>query len=364
MNTTLARSDQDQEQFSVIEQVVISGDLAKLQPQQRVQYYNRVCESIGLNPFTQPFSYITLNGKLTLYAKKDATEQLRKLHGISITSLAGQFVDDLYIVTATAQSRDGRIDQATGAVNIGGLKGEAKANAIMKGETKAKRRVTLSMAGLGWMDESETESVPGAQRVYVDTSTGEIVPNHRQLTVQAEPPAQPAPQPAQSAQVAPDDILAAPDVIEAIKKFVGELRSHEAPAARKATPAQHEYAVSVIDGITGKDTHRQVFQAIFNRPVTKDQPLARGACDLIFKRLVFERTVKDADGKPVKDANGKNVKEQNPDFDQVKVEMIQDIHAWALAQAGQMTIDQAAANMVLDPATGAMVEADVDRLWA
>ena len=60
-------------------------------------------------------------------------------------------------------------------MSIAGLKGEAKANAIMKAETKAKRRVTLSIVGLGWTDESEVDSIPGAQRVAVDTSTGEII---------------------------------------------------------------------------------------------------------------------------------------------------------------------------------------------
>jgi len=166
---------QDEQQFAIVEEVVVSGDLAKLNPAQRVQYYNRVCESLGLNPFTKPFDYITLNGKLTLYARKDATEQLRRIQRISITGLDAKSVDDLYIVNATAMTPDGRIDQATGAVNVGGLKGEAKANAIMKAETKAKRRVTLSICGLGWTDESEVDSIPGAQRVSVNMETGEIV---------------------------------------------------------------------------------------------------------------------------------------------------------------------------------------------
>lgn len=161
--------------YSVIEQVVIGGDLKDLNPAQRVEYYSKVCESLGLNPYTKPFDYITLNGKLTLYAKKDATDQLRKIHGISITALDGRIMDDLYIVTATAQDANGRTDQATGAVNIGSLKGEAKANAIMKAETKAKRRVTLSIAGLGWTDETETDSIHGAKPVKVDTETGEII---------------------------------------------------------------------------------------------------------------------------------------------------------------------------------------------
>ena len=161
--------------FEVIEQVIVSGDLSKLNPEQRVTYYHKVCESLGLNPYTRPFDYITLQGKLTFYAKKDATEQLRKVHGISITGLEGKLVDDLYIVTATAKTHDGRIDQATGAVNLGALKGDAKANAIMKAETKAKRRVTLSIGGLGWADESEIETIPEARPAKVDFETGEIL---------------------------------------------------------------------------------------------------------------------------------------------------------------------------------------------
>src|SRR5690606_24912460 len=48
------------------------------------------------------------------------------------------------------------------------------ANAYMKAETKAKRRVTLSICGLGWLDETETETIPDAHRVEVDHETGEI----------------------------------------------------------------------------------------------------------------------------------------------------------------------------------------------
>jgi len=174
MITVPVQSVQDQAAFALIEQVVMQGDLSKLNPEQRVLYYKKVCDSAGLNPFTRPFDYITLNGKLTLYAKKDATDQLRKVNGISIDKLEDRIVDDLYIVKAFARTKDGRTDAATGAVTIGHLKGEAKANAIMKAETKAKRRVTLSISGMGLVDESETESIPGAKTVDVDMSTGEI----------------------------------------------------------------------------------------------------------------------------------------------------------------------------------------------
>ena len=47
---------------------------------------------------------------------------------------------------------------------IAGLKGDALANGLMKAETKAKRRCTLSLCGLGMLDESEIETIPGAVR--------------------------------------------------------------------------------------------------------------------------------------------------------------------------------------------------------
>ena len=194
MTTTLASIAQPDAQ--AIERVLIGGDLSKLTEPQRLAYYNSVCQSLGLNPLTKPFDYITLQGKLTLYARRDATEQLRKIHGVSIVSLEKTKMDDLYVVTATATDRTGRTDASTGAVALAGLKGENLANAIMKAETKAKRRVTLSICGLGMLDETEAADVAGAVHVphpatvtapapvtrieadIVDTETGEVLPPH------------------------------------------------------------------------------------------------------------------------------------------------------------------------------------------
>lgn len=159
---------------NAIEAALIQGDLKGLSPEQRVSYYKSVCESVGLNPLTKPFEYITLNGKLTLYAKRDATDQLRTLKGVSITIPSREVLGEVYVVTARAKDKDGREDESTGAVCITGLKGEALANAYMKAETKAKRRVTLSVCGLGLLDESEVESIPGAKGEPVQT-TAEVV---------------------------------------------------------------------------------------------------------------------------------------------------------------------------------------------
>jgi hypothetical protein len=154
--------------LDLMERVVVGGDIAKLSAGQRLEYYRKVCESLGLNPLTQPFQYISLQGKLTLYATRACTDQLRRLNGVSVAIVSRETVGDVYIVTAQATDKHGRKDEATGAVAIGNLKGDALANALMKAETKAKRRVTLSIVGLGWLDETEVETIPGAQAVTMD----------------------------------------------------------------------------------------------------------------------------------------------------------------------------------------------------
>lgn len=161
MPTAIARRPKPKEALATLERVVILGDLSSLNDAERIGYYARVCESLGLNPLTRPFDYINLNGKLTLYARKDATDQLRKVNGISVTAIRRDSDPDLslQVVTVEGVDRDGRTDSSIGVVSTKGLSGEGLANALMKAETKGKRRMTLSLAGLGWLDESEIEGI-------------------------------------------------------------------------------------------------------------------------------------------------------------------------------------------------------------
>jgi hypothetical protein len=126
---------------------------------------------MGLDPFTKPFDILRLNGKEVLYCTRSGTQQLNKLHKVShlITSRDTNAEAGVYIVTSKASLPDGRCTESIGAVNIAGLKGEAYANAIMKAETKAKRRATLDLLGLGVLDESEAESIPNASTVALNT---------------------------------------------------------------------------------------------------------------------------------------------------------------------------------------------------
>lgn len=150
---------------TALESVILKGDISALTPIERVQYYKAVCDSVGLNPLTQPLAYMSLSGRTVLYAKKDATDQLRALKGVSVVpnSLRTSRLDDVYIVAADFVDKDGRTDSATGVVTIANLKGDALANAMMKAETKCKRRGTLSICGLGLLDESELDTIHDEQ---------------------------------------------------------------------------------------------------------------------------------------------------------------------------------------------------------
>lgn len=183
----------------IMERVALDGDLSKLDPSQRVAYYTQICESLGLNPFTKPFQYLKLQGKLTLYATKDATEQLCRKMMISLEKISTEEQRGIYMVTYKATDPNGRHVDAMGAVPIANLKGEALANALMKAETKARRRATLSLVGLGWLDETEIDTIRSRKGeapvtlVEVDEE-GEIVEETPIQSALEEAPVEEAPQ--------------------------------------------------------------------------------------------------------------------------------------------------------------------------
>jgi hypothetical protein len=156
-----------------IEKALMMGDLSSLTPEQRVVYHKHLCDTVGLNPFTRPFDYLkTRDGKLVPYANKGCTEQLRAGRRISLEIVSRDKIGQVYVVTARAISPDGRRDESTGAVDLEHLKGEALANALMKAETKAKRRVTLSICGLNMLDECEVLDNPKVfTRVFEEQAT-------------------------------------------------------------------------------------------------------------------------------------------------------------------------------------------------
>lgn len=156
-----AITEQQPVSAQTLEHVLGTGDLSKLTTQQRVEYYARTCQSLGLNPLTRPFRFLSLNGGIQLYATRDCTDQLRKVNGIALHIVDKQIDAGLFLVTVRAKDKHGREDEDMGAVALP-ASGESRANALMKAMTKAKRRVTLSICGLGLTDEAELDTMPGA----------------------------------------------------------------------------------------------------------------------------------------------------------------------------------------------------------
>jgi len=185
-----------------IETALTVGDLSKINAATRIQYYLALCHSSGLNPLTRPFIVLKAeSGEMVWYATRECAEQLRKLHRVSMRVLSRERTEDgLYIVTVEASTPDGRLEQAQGIVPITKAKGtwkttdsgkryfqEAKtadgepilqllsgkelADSLHRAESKAKRRCTLSLCGLG-LPEVDERQAPVAVRF--DPQTGAL----------------------------------------------------------------------------------------------------------------------------------------------------------------------------------------------
>lgn len=154
------------EMGAAVEAALMKNDYSKLNADQKVIVYKRVCESVGLNYMTHPFGfYRQKDGTEKMYAQRTCADQLRAIHGVSLVEMKEEFRDDVFSVIVTMKTKDGRQDIDRGDVFVGGLKGLDLANARMRAMTKAKRRCTLSLCGLGWLDESEVQDSPGLKTV-------------------------------------------------------------------------------------------------------------------------------------------------------------------------------------------------------
>lgn len=254
--TTALQTQATGEDAALLERILADGDIARLTPAQRVAYYRMRCEAAGLDHRAQPFMFVSLQGKLVLYATKSATQQLAAKHRISTQIVSRGTEDGLHVVVVRASKPDGGATDEIGAVSVQGLKGEQLANAYMKAATKAKRRAVLALCGLGEMDETEVDSVPKSARVDVDLDTGEVIdaaqkpaPSGKAAAPKGGPAQvhKPAPKPANPQQAA-----AAPLV--AVRKRLAELREI-APADWRARidsdVAGCGQDVTMLEGLAG-----------------------------------------------------------------------------------------------------------------
>ena len=163
-STELVKVEADTE---AMQQLLFYGDLSALSNEDKGKYLFALCKSMGINPWTRPFDFLPLGGKLQVYANKGAAAQLADIRKISSEvvyegpfRIGEKLSEGIYQVSMKFSDPSGRVSFETGTVPIQELQGEALSNAIMKCWTKCKRRGTLSHAGLGFPDEAELDSIP------------------------------------------------------------------------------------------------------------------------------------------------------------------------------------------------------------
>ena len=144
----------------VVESLVLRGDVSALDPAERARFYIKMCNDLGLNPNAQPFTFLRLNGKEILYAGKGCTDQLAAIHRVTRRMVVEPKLVDLggtklIYAVCEASLPNGRVETATATVPF-----TDPVNVLMKCETKAKRRATMSILGLAILDEMELETIP------------------------------------------------------------------------------------------------------------------------------------------------------------------------------------------------------------
>src|SRR6202789_3830436 len=171
--------------------VMLTGDLSQLTTEQKVEWYFMRCETLGLDPRTQPFAYLKLKNKDVLYPLKACTEQLANNHGVSTRIAARESDGEFYTVTCQAADPSGRITERTGIAYVKGLGAEDTINARLKGETKACRRTVLAHCGLGAPEEGEEGPDAGE---YAPPAQNQALTGTRTEELKSRLPAAPVPE--------------------------------------------------------------------------------------------------------------------------------------------------------------------------
>ena len=231
----------------VAESLVTKGDISGLTASECARYYVQACDSLGLNPASQPFAFLRLNGKEVMYATRGATDQLAATHRLNREIIDGPKVVDiagtkLVYAVCRATHPNGRTETAIATVPL-----SDPVNVLMKCETKAKRRATLSILGLGLLDECEMDTIPAASQAP------SALPAMRVEVVEPERPALPAPvePPAAVVQAPAPEAVQTPAVVASADPPVDPTLRWRDRWARMNGRALHDAAqVSALTGTT------------------------------------------------------------------------------------------------------------------
>lgn len=230
-----------------------TGDLSTLPEPEQDKILVKMCAHYGLDPVLRPFCIIPAQNKKIWYATKAATDMVAARDGLTRKFKERRIDKELMICEIIMEITDGtRIEEGTAVVSLGEfardpksgqitermMAGEALANAIMRCETKAKRRATLAWFGMpdgtGGEDievvSSPAATLPAAKPVQptaTEVIDSDPLPNLPNL------PAEEAPTPATEAQAPAGKKRGRPSRAEIEAKAM----QSQAPAESPAQPA-------------------------------------------------------------------------------------------------------------------------------
>lgn len=216
------------DQPSLLEEILADAqaagkDTTSLSRDDRAALLVGLARKLGLNPLSGAVMFLKTNGRETLYVTKQGTDQIaarerlkrETIRGPEIVAMEGK---KLVLCQVRASHPDGRSEVSTATMLLADV-----VNDLMKCETKAKRRATLSVCGLGLLAEDEIETIPGAQSVPFEAPR--TVPlSLAPLGVEA-----PAVTRSQVAAVAPVEPIAEPS--QALRDFRASLARVDSPAS-------------------------------------------------------------------------------------------------------------------------------------
>jgi len=172
--------------------ILARGNIASLSEEDRTRYILALCDALGLDPRFKPIDLIPgQGGALVPYLNRGATDALARREGIQRVIVSPAMVVKIgavECVQCTARATDvktGRWEESTATVLL-----KDHANVYMKCETKAKRRATIALLGIGFLDEAELDGIRGADAL-AENARAQALQAHVEATVERMRPVLP-----------------------------------------------------------------------------------------------------------------------------------------------------------------------------
>jgi hypothetical protein len=164
--------------------ILARGNISSLSEEDRTRYILALCDALGLDPRFKPIDLIPgQGGALVPYLNRGATDALARRDKVQrITVVQPKVVTigsvECVLCVSRATMPDGRYEERVATSLL-----RDHANAYMKVETKAYRRATIAVLGIGMLDESELDGIRGADAL-AETARAQALQAHVEAATQ------------------------------------------------------------------------------------------------------------------------------------------------------------------------------------